>query len=430
MRDPTQGTPAPAGRQAAFRFIYASAIMNAVSFGIMIPVLPNLVKQLSGGDFADASSWNAVFAVSWGIMQLCVAPILGMLSDRIGRRPVLLISLGGLAVDFLFMAFAPNLVWLFIGRLINGATAASFSTANAYVADVTAPQDRAKTFGLMGSAFSFGFLVGPALGGFLAGAWMQGYVGDFALRVPFLVAAALTAINWLYGAFVLPESLPPERRQTTFKWRQAIPLVSLGFLRRHGDLAGLAGVSFLFQLAHTVLPSIFVLYAGYRYGWHADIVGLTMMGTGLLGILVQTQFVGPVVARIGERGALLLGTAGGAVGFALYGIAPNGWAYIASAPVFAVMNFMGPGLQGLMTRRVGPSEQGQLQGANQGLQGVASVIGPMVFGLTFAWAVRHDATLHMPGVPIFIAAGLMAAAFLLSVKVGHAPREAAPAPAE
>ncbi|WP_293676726.1 TCR/Tet family MFS transporter [uncultured Phenylobacterium sp.] len=426
----TEPTKTRRGREAGFRFIFAAALMNAVSFGIMIPVLPNLVKQLSGGDTADASTWNALFAVSWGLMQLCVAPLLGMLSDRIGRRPVMLISFGGLAIDFLFMAFAPSLFWLFVGRLINGATAASFSTANAYVADVTAPQDRAKTFGLMGSAFSFGFLIGPALGGFLAGEWMTSYLGDFALRVPFLAAAGLTAVNWLYGLFVLPESLPPEKRQKSFQWRQAIPLVSLSFLGKHGDLLGLAGVNFLFQLAHTVLPSIFVLYAGYRYGWGADIVGLSMMATGILGILVQTLLVGPVVARIGERGALLLGTLAGAVGFALYGWAPTGWAYLASAPVFALMNFMQPGLQGLMTRRVGPQQQGQLQGANQGLQGIASVAGPMVFGLTFAWAVRHDASLHMPGLPIYIAAGLMVAAYLLSLRVGHAPRGAVPAAAE
>jgi DHA1 family tetracycline resistance protein-like MFS transporter len=408
-------------RAAAFRFVFAVALMNAVSFGIMIPVLPNLIKQLVGGDTATASTWNVLFAVTWGVMQLFCGPILGMLSDRIGRRPVLLISLLGLAVDFLFMAFAPNLAWLFVGRVINGMTAASFSTANAYVADVTEPKDRAKAFGWMGSAFSFGFLIGPVFGGFLAGEFMHGYLGDFALRVPFLVAAGLTAINWFYGLFVLPESLPVERRITKFNWAKANPLGSLAFLRAHGELLGLASVGFLFQLAHTVLPSIFVLYAGYRYNWGSDMVGLTMMLTGILGITVQSLFVGPVVAKIGERGALLVGTFGGAVGFALYGLAPNGWAYIASAPVFALMSFLQPGLQGLMTRRVGPQEQGQLQGANQSLQGIASVTGPIIFGLTFAWAVRQDATVHMPGLPIFIASALLVGAFLLALRVGHAP---------
>lgn len=422
----TEGTT-KTGRQAAFRFIYVCAVMNAVSFGIMIPVLPNLIKQLAGGDTASAASWNVLFSVSWGVMQLFCAPFLGLLSDRIGRRPVLLISLAGLAVDFVFTALAPTLAWLFVARLINGMTAASFSTAAAYVADVTAPQDRAKAFGWMGSAFSLGFLVGPVLGGFLAGSFMTGYLGDFALRLPFLVAAGLTGINWLYGFFVLPESLPPERRIKTFDWRKANPVGSLVFLRRHGELLGLATVGFLFQVSHMVLPSIFVLYAGYRYNWGSDIVGLTMMITGVLGVIVQTLLVGPVVARIGERGALLLGAFGGALGFTLYGLAPTGWLYLASAPVFALTSFLQPGLQGLMTRRVGAQEQGQLQGANQSLQGIAAVVGPMIFGLTFAWAVRHDATLHMPGLPILIAAALLLAAFLLSVKVGHPARSAAAA---
>ncbi|WP_370690162.1 MFS transporter [Phenylobacterium sp.] len=271
----SDATPTAGGRKAAFSFVFVCALMNAVSFGIMIPVLPNLIKSFTGGDTAEAALWNVVFGCVWGIMQLFCGPILGMLSDRIGRRPVLLISLFGLAVDFMFMAFAPNLAWLFVGRVLNGVTAASFSTANAYVADVTPPQDRAKAFGWMGSAFSFGFLVGPALGGFLA---------EFDLRLPFLVAGALTAINWLYGYFVLPESLPVEKRTTSFDWKRANPVGSLAFLRAHGDLLGLAGVGFLFQLAHTVLPSIFVLYSGYRYGWSPGIIGLTMMATGLLGV--------------------------------------------------------------------------------------------------------------------------------------------------
>ncbi|CAN5745142.1 tetracycline resistance MFS efflux pump [soil metagenome] len=410
----TDGTPTPttSGRKAAFGFVFACALMNAVSFGIMIPVLPNLIKSFTGGDTAEAAQWNVVFGCVWGLMQLFCGPSLGMLSDRIGRRPVLLISLFGLAIDFMFMAFAPNLAWLFVGRVLNGLTAASFSTANAYVADVTPPQDRAKAFGWMGSAFSFGFLLGPVLGGMLA---------DYDLRLPFLVAGGLTAINWLYGYFVLPESLPVEKRTVRFDWKRANPLGSLAFLRAHGDLLGLAGVGFLFQLAHTVLPSIFVLYSGYRYGWTMGTIGLTMMATGLLGVLVQTLLVGPVVARIGERGALLLGAAGGCVGFALYGFAPTGWVYIASAPVFAVLNFLQPGLQGLMSRRVDPMHQGQLQGANQSLQGIASVLGPLMFGTIFAWSIRHDAALHAPGLAIYLASFLLLMALALGMRVAHAP---------
>ncbi|KQW71319.1 MFS transporter [Phenylobacterium sp. Root77] len=400
----------------AFRFIFAASVINAVSFGIMIPVLPNLIKEFTGGDTAAASEWNVLFGAVWGVMQLFCGPILGMLSDRYGRRPILLISLGGLAIDFLFMALAPSLMWLFVGRIINGLTAASFSTANAYVADVTPPDKRAKAYGWMGSAFSFGFLVGPALGGFL---------GDIDLRLPFFVAAALTTLNWLYGFFILPESLPPEKRVAKFDWKRANPVGSLSFLRAHNELFGLASIGFLFQLAHTVLPAIFVLYTGYRYGWTPGFMGLTMMATGLAGVIVQTLLVGPVVARIGERGALLLGAAAGATGFAIYGMAQTGWAYMIGVPVFALMNFLMPGLQGLMTRRVEPSAQGQLQGANQALQGIASVIGPIVFGMTFAWSIRHEGALHQPGLAIYLAAALLVGAFLLSLRVGRVPKSAA-----
>ncbi|MFD1190498.1 MULTISPECIES: TCR/Tet family MFS transporter [Phenylobacterium] len=407
--------PAPKGRNAAFGFIFAVALMNSVSFGIMIPVLPNLIKSFTGGDTAAASNWNAVFGATWGLMQLFCGPILGMMSDRFGRRPVLLISLAGLAIDFLVMAFAPNLAWLFVGRVINGITAASFSTANAYVADVTEPQNRAKTFGIMGSAFSFGFLVGPAFGGALAG---------IDLRLPFLVAGAITGANLLYGFFVLPESLPPERRVSAFDWKRANPIGSLGFLKNHGQLLGLAGVGFLFQLAHTVLPAIFVLYSGYRYGWSPATIGLTMAATGVLGLIVQLALVGPVVSRIGERGALLLGCAAGCLGFFLYAVSSQGWMYLASAPVFAFANFVQPGLQGLMTRRVQPNEQGRLQGANQGLQGIASVLGPIIYGTIFAWSVHNDRTLHMPGLAILVASSLLGLALVLALKVGR-PAEVA-----
>ncbi|MBA4792401.1 TCR/Tet family MFS transporter [Phenylobacterium sp.] len=405
-------TSGQSGRRAAFGFIFATALMNAVSFGLIIPVLPNLIKQFTGGDTAQAAEWNVIFAVTWGAMQFVCGPLLGLLSDRVGRRPVLLLSVFGLALDFLIIAVAPNLIWLLVGRVLNGMTAASFSTANAYVADVTPPEGRAKAFGLMGSAFSFGFMVGPAIGGAL---------GDIDLRLPFYVAAGLSLVNGFYGLFVLPESLPPEKRTTRFDLARANPLGSLRLLRSHPDLLGLATIGLLFQLAHTVLPAIFVLYTGYRYGWSPSTMGLTMMATGVAGVVVQMFLVGPVVARIGERGALLLGAAGGAAGFAWYGFAPTGTLYLVGVPIFALVGFLMPGLQGLMTRRVAPHEQGQLQGANQSLQGIASMAGPALFGLTFAWSIRHAASLQAPGLAIYLASALLAAAFVLGSRVARAP---------
>lgn len=405
-----QQQPAPGGRRAGFGFIFASSVMNSVSFGIMIPILPNLIVQFAGGDRAGAAMWNMLFMVTWGAMQFVIGPILGMMSDRFGRRPVLLLSLFGLAVDFLFMAFAPTLMWLLVGRILNGMTAASFSTANAYVADVTPPQERAKVFGWMGSAFSFGFVFGPFLGGWL---------GQNDLRLPFLVAAGLTLVNFLYGMFVLPESLAPEKRATRFEWAKANPVGALKLLRSHNALLGLAGVLFLFQLAHTVLPSIFVLYTGYRYHWTPLFMGLTMGGTGILGIIVSILLVGPVVKRIGERGAVLIGAAFGAAGFAIYGLAPTTAWYLTGTVVFAGMGFLTPGLMGLMSRRVPPREQGQLQGANQSLQGIASIMGPVIFNGIFAWSIRNDASLHLPGLAVWVASALLALAFAISLIVAR-----------
>nr|MEA2798813.1 transporter, family, tetracycline resistance protein [Phenylobacterium sp.] len=417
---PSAAPPVRAPRQAAFGFIFASAVMNSISFGLMIPILPNLIKQFTGGDTAAASEWNVLFATTWGLMQFVFGPILGVLSDRWGRRPVLLISLFGLAVDFLFMAFAPTLWWLFVGRVFNGMTASSFSTAGAYLADVTPPERRAKSFGMLTSAFSFGFILGPTLGGFL---------GEHDIRLPFLVAAGLTSLNWLYGLLILPESLPKERRLAKFQWARANPLGSLRLLQSQRGLLALAAVAFLFQFAQIVLPQIFVLYTTYRYHWSLAMLGLTFPLTGILGVIVQMFLVGPAVARFGERRVVLIGAAAGALGFAWYGSATTGWAYLLAAPLFAFSGFMMPGLQGLMTQRVPPNQQGQLQGANQSLAGIGAILGPLVFGETFAWSIRNDATLHMPGLAIYLAGGLFVLAFLLALGVAHPHRPPEPATA-
>jgi DHA1 family tetracycline resistance protein-like MFS transporter len=415
----TGQTAAPRGRQAGFGFIFATAVMNAVSFGLMIPVLPNLVRSffgaVSSASTAAAADWQVVFGVTWGLMQFISGPVLGLMSDRFGRRPVLLVSILGLAIDFLFMTFAPSLVWLLLGRVFNGLTAASFSTANAYVADISTPANRAKNFGWMGAAFGVGFLLGPALGGVLA--TYSVHLGDLVLsplRTPFLVAAGLCAVNWLYGLFVLPESLPPQRHIATFDWRRANPLASLSLLRSHASLLPLATLNFLFMLAQQVLPNVFVLYTTLRYHWNLRFLGVTFFITGALGILVQFFVVAPVVKRVGERGAVLLGAAAGLTGFVIYALAPTGTAYFIGMPIFAFMGLMQPGLQGLMTQQVSGSEQGRLQGANQSIGGIAAIIGPTVFPLTFAFALRSLPAL--PGLPILIAAALMGLAIAVAAR--------------
>ncbi|CAN5162900.1 tetracycline resistance MFS efflux pump [soil metagenome] len=401
-------------RKAALGFIFATALMDVTALGLMIPVLPNLVKEMAGGDFAQATVITGYFSLCWGILQLFCSPIQGMLSDRFGRRPVLLISIFGLGIDYLFMALSPTLAWLFVGRLINGVTSASFSTAGAYVADITEPKDRAKSFGLMGAAFSLGFIIGPVIGGFL---------GDISLRLPFYVSAGLALVNWLYGYFILPESLPPERRAARFDWKKANPFGSFKLLQSHHELLGLASITFLFQLAHNVFPAIFVLYTGYRFGWSPRDVSLMLLCTGLASATVQFLLVKPIVQRLGERGALIVGLISGIAGFAVYAVASTPQVFVMGIPVFALAALVGPSNQALMSQRVGPREQGQLQGANGAIQSITSIIGQVMFTQTFAWVIRHHATLSFPGLPMMVASALMAGALLFAFRVAKPVRE-------
>jgi DHA1 family tetracycline resistance protein-like MFS transporter len=404
----TPTLPKGGPRKAAVLFIFATALMDVISLGIMIPVLPNLVKQFAGGDTALAAQYTMVFALTWGLMQFFFGPIVGMLSDRFGRRPVLLMSIFGLGVDYVFMALAPTLSWLFVGRVINGITSASFSTANAYVADVTAPQERAKAFGMLGAAFGVGFLIGPAIGGAL---------GDINLRLPFWLAAGLAVCNWLYGFFVLPESLPPSRRTESLNWRRANPVGALGFLRERKNLLGLISINVLYLFAHNVFPSIFVLYVGYRFNWGPFAAAAMLIATGLSSIVVQTLVVGRVVKAIGERGALLIGLFSAILAFIAYALAPTPPWFFAGVPLGALSALIMPGLQSLMSRRVPANEQGQLQGVNSAFMGLTAIFGPMLYLSTLAFAVRHDAQLHQPGLPVMIAAGFCAAALVLAVLV-------------
>jgi MFS transporter, DHA1 family, tetracycline resistance protein len=319
-----------------------------------------------------------------------------------------LLSIFGLGVDYIFMALAPTLRWLFVGRVINGITSASFSTANAYVADVTPPQERAKAFGLLGAAFGVGFIVGPAIGGVL---------GDINLRLPFWVSAGLAALNWLYGFFVLPESLPPERRSPALNWRKANPVGALSFLRERTNLYGLVSINVLFLMAHNVFPSIFVLFVGYRFNWGPQAASLMLVATGLSQILVQTLLVGRVVKAVGERGALLIGLVSATLAFVAYGLASTPFWFYCGVPAGALGALVMPGLQSLMSRRVAANEQGRLQGLNSGFMGLTAIFGPLLYLSLLAFAVRHDAQLHQPGIPILVAALFCTAAFALAVAV-------------
>ncbi|MGA3123960.1 MAG: TCR/Tet family MFS transporter [Polyangiaceae bacterium] len=413
---PSHGALSQGTRRAALGFIFAAALMDVLALGIVIPVLPNLVKDFTHGDTAQAARYVGWFGLIFGVMQFVFSPVVGALSDRFGRRPVLLVSIFGLGFDYAIMALAPSIGWLFVGRTLSGITAASFSTANAYVADITPPEERAKSFGLMGAAFGVGFVFGPAMGGFL---------GGVDLRLPFWVSAGLALTNGIYGLFVLPESLPRHRR-AAFSPRKANPVGSFLLLRSHPELLALASVVFLYFLAHQVLQSTFVLYTGYRYGWGPSAVGFNLMGVGIGSVLVQGLVVGPFVRHFGERGALYTGLAAGAVGFVGYAIATTGLQFWLALPVFSLMGLVQPGYQGIITRRVAQHEQGRLQGAHSGLMAVAGIVGPVLFTGVFAWSIGGPNVGLGAGTAVYLAAAFMVVALALAMASHRNARGASP----
>lgn len=400
-------SPAHGPRRAALAFIFITIVLSMLALGMIIPVLPALIEGFMGGDIAGAAKVYGVFGTVWALMQFFAMPVMGALSDRFGRRPVILLSNLGLGLDYVLMALAPNLAWLFVGRVISGITAASFSTGMAYVADVTTVERRSAGFGMIGVAFGLGFVLGPALGGLL---------GSVDPRLPFWAAAGFSLANALYGLFVLPESLPPEKRRA-FSWRRANPIGSLKLLRSHPELFGLAGVVFLSSLAHTALPSTFVLYAFYRYGWDTGKVGLTLALMGVCSAIVQGALVGRSVRRFGERRVLLAGLLAGTVGFVIYGLAPTGGVLMLGVVVVALWGLASPAAQSLMTRHIGPSEQGELQGANGSVLGIAMLIGPGLFAGTFAYFIGEGVRWHVPGAAFLLSAAMLAASAALAARV-------------
>ncbi|MCX7071425.1 MAG: TCR/Tet family MFS transporter [Gammaproteobacteria bacterium] len=407
-------TDAP--RRAALIFIFITVVIDVLAFGLIIPVLPKLIEQFRGGDTAYAAETYGLFATAWALMQFLFSPLLGALSDRWGRRPVILISCFGLGLDYIVMALAPTVGWLLVGRILSGITASSFSVSAAYVADITPPDRRAAGFGMLGAAFGLGFVVGPALGGLL---------GGIDPRLPFWAAAGLALVSALYGLLVLPESLPPERR-SAFSWKRANPVGALTLLRAYPGLAGLAFVNLLFQLARYVLPSVFVLYTGYRYGWNAETTGLTLTFTGVLNIAVEGGLVRRYVKRFGERISMYSGLSCGTVGFLWMALAPTAPWFWAGMPIFALMGLFNPGLQSLMTQRVAPTEQGRLQGANTSIVGIAGMVAPALFTGSFAFFIGRGSALHLPGAPFLLAASLTFAALIV---VWRQTRDPVPQPA-
>jgi DHA1 family tetracycline resistance protein-like MFS transporter len=420
------------GREAAIAFIFVTALLDIVAMGIIIPVLPSLIEQFAGSN-ARAGVINGVFVALWALMQFVASPIIGSLSDQHGRRSVILLSTAGLSIDYVLMALAPNLWWLAVGRIIAGITSASFTTVYAYMADITAPDQRARAYGLIGAAFSGGFVLGPVLGGVL---------GEFSPRAPFWVAASLSGVAFLYGMFILPESLPKDRRMA-FSWRRANPFGAMKLLSSHHELFGLTFVNFLLMFAHHVFSAVFVLYAGYRYQWTPWQVGVLLAAVGAMDMVVQGVLVGPVTKRLGERATMIFGLFGGTIGVASMGLAPTGVLFCLAMIPNSLWGLAMPTIQAIMTRHVSPSEQGQLQGANMSVASIAGVVSPLFFGAVYSWSLREGSSPSDSGLAFLISAGVLVVAASLGWIVArraermeaHAHAEAAaasvsPAPLE
>lgn len=407
MKEPRR----PRARKAALAFIFVTVVLDMLALGITIPVLPKLILGFKDGDAARAAAVFGVFGTIFAAMQFLFAPVLGALSDRFGRRPAILLSNIGLGADYVLMALAPTLSWLFVGRTLSGIFAASFSIPSAYIADVTPPEKRAAGFGFLGAAFGLGFIIGPAFGGIL---------GSIDPRLPFWVAGGLSFANAIYGLFVLPESLPVEKR-AAFSWKRANPIGAFALLRKYPVVLGVAAVAFFSYLAHEVLPSMWVLYTDYRYHWDEKMVGYTLAAVGVCSALVQGGLVRTGVAKMGERRALLFGLACGAAGFAIYGLAPTGALFFWGVPFGALWGFAGPSAQALMSQKVAASEQGRLQGALAGMRGISGMIGPTLFTATFAWSIGPSNPKPHPGAPFLLAAALLGVAVGVALWVARTP---------
>jgi len=398
----------PAGH--AIAFILLTVLIDTIGFGIVIPVLPELIMELTGEGLSSASRYGGWLAFAYAVMQFLCAPLIGNLSDRFGRRPVLLISLFTFGLDYLVMGVAPSLGWLFLGRIAAGIAGASYVTANAYVADITPPERRAQSFGLVGAAFGTGFILGPALGGFL---------GGLGPRAPFFAAAGLALLNLAYGFFVLPESLPPERRRR-FELGRGNPLGTLGLLGKYPAVLRLAAALFVWQVAHQVLPSTWPYYTMYKFGWNERAIGLSLAAAGVTMIVVQGYLTRVVIPRLGELRAALVGFSFGALGFLGYAIATRGWMMYLWMVVFAPGGFVYPSLNALMSHQVPPTEQGALQGGISSLYGLSAITGPILMTQLFGYFSSSTTPLRFAGAAFACAAVLATGGLVMVAKTtGH-----------
>lgn len=414
-------------RKAALGFIFVTLLIDVIGFGIIIPVVPKLIQQLTGGSISDAARYGGWLVFAFAVMQFLFSPVLGNLSDRYGRRPVLLFSLFGFGLDYLLLVFAPTMAWLFAGRLLAGITGASMTTATAYIADVSTPEKRAQNFGMVGAAFGLGFIIGPAIGGVLSH-WapeLLGWAGQltggpidvtrWGPRVPFMVAALLTFINWLYGFFVLPESLDEAHRRP-FELRRANPVGSLRQLQRYPVIFGLVGsLIFIYVAAHAT-QSTWSYFTMEKFKWNEAWVGTSLAVIGALVAVVQGLLIRIINPRLGSERSVYVGMLLYALGFLLFAFATQGWMMFLFSVPYCLGGIAGPAIQALISAQVPPNEQGELQGGLTSLVSLTSIVGPPLMTSLFAYFTGPKAPVYFPGAPFLLAAILTVISALLAAR--------------
>ncbi|MGD9968114.1 MAG: TCR/Tet family MFS transporter [Hyphomonadaceae bacterium] len=404
----------------ALAFIFLTVLIDTIGFGIILPVMPQLIVTLTGAPMAQATLLAGWLLITYAALQFVCGPILGNLSDRYGRRPVLLMSLAAFAFDYALMGFAPTLGWLFLGRAVAGVAGAVYSPAMAYIADVSAPEKRAQSFGLVGAAFGVGFILGPAIGGLL---------GELGPRAPFFAAAALGALNFVYGYFFLPESLPSQRRRD-FEWARANPLGTLLALRRYPAVIAIAGAVFLWQLAHQVYPSTWAFFAKLRFDWSEAAIGGSLAFTGVLMAFTQGYLTGRIVPRIGEHRAVILGMLSGTLSMLALSVATQSWMVYAAMTLGALQGLAYPAMNAIMSKQVPPDAQGELQGGVASMMSLTTILGPLLMTQTLGRFSADGAPVHFPGAAFILAAvlALVALSMVLRAAAGSSAlprREAA-----
>lgn len=392
-------------KKSTLGFIFITILIDCIGFGIIIPVLPDLIKEISGKSLADASEYGGLLLVAYSIAQFIFAPIVGGLSDKYGRRPILLISLLGLGIDYIFLSFAPTLAWLFVGRIIAGITGASFTTAMAYIADISTPEKKAQNFGMVGVAFGIGFIIGPLIGGL---------VSEMGLRVPFMISAGLALLNWLYGYFILPESLSIENRRE-FSWKRANPIGSLQSVSKYPAIIGLVVALLLLYIASHSVQSNWGYYVKEKFSWDPKMIGYSLTVVGIAVSIVQGGLIRIVIPKIGSKNAIMLGLSLYAIGFACFAFAPNGLMMMIFILPYCLAGIGNPAMQTIISNQVPDNAQGEIQGIVTSMQSLGAIIGPFLMAFIFAYFIDKHNDIYFPGAPFILSSILALIALFIAI---------------